>query len=228
MSLISCQLTVSNGPQLVHSTVTEAGPGTYEINYTPPVIRGSHHLRVMVGGVDIPGSTFLVPILQSSPETRGQPLHTLQGLEDPCDVAVSSRGKVVVCLYGAGAISIFNSELLQNTSVGSRGAGAYQFAGPTGIAITNDDCVLVADCFNHRIQVLTIEGHFITSIGTRGKGPLQFEFPLSVLVHPNGQIFRTKQQSYSSPQPRSHILSLVYYTWITKKKVGRSLGHGSG
>ena len=90
-SLISCQLIASNGLQPADCTITKTGPGIYEINYTL-IIRISHHLRVMVGGVDIPGSVFLVPVLPSSPETRGQPLHTIQGMKGPWDIAISCRG----------------------------------------------------------------------------------------------------------------------------------------
>ena len=62
-------------------------------------------------------------------------------------------------------------------SVGSKGAGADQFDGPLGVAITEDDRVLVADSFNHRIQVLIMEGQFLASVRTKGNAPLQFEFP---------------------------------------------------
>ena len=81
-SLISFQLPASNCPQPADCTIIETGPGLYEISYTP-VIRGAHHVSVTVGGVDIPGSLFLVPVLPPFPETRGQPLHTIQGLNGP-------------------------------------------------------------------------------------------------------------------------------------------------
>ena len=141
-SLISCLLTASIGPQPTDCTIMETGPGSYEINCTP-VICGPHHLRVMVGGVDIPGSVFSILVLPPSPETRGQPLHTIQGLKRPSYVAVSSRGQVVVSETGADHISIFSSELRKLLSVGSCGKGPNHFSGPAGIAITDDEHVLV-------------------------------------------------------------------------------------
>ena len=72
-------------------------------------------------------------------------------------------------------------------SVGSKGAGADQFFVPTGVAIADDDRILVADRGNHRVQVLTMDGQFLASVGTKGKLPLQFDFPLSILVHPMGK-----------------------------------------
>ena len=72
-SLISCQLTASNGPQPADCAITETGPGSYEISYTP-VIHSHHHLSVIVGGVDIAGSAFSLPVLPPFPEIRGHPL----------------------------------------------------------------------------------------------------------------------------------------------------------
>ena len=136
-SFISFQLSASNCPQPADCTIMETGPGSYEISYTP-VIRGPHHLRVMVGGVDIPGSVFSVPVLSPSPETRGQPLHTIQGLNGPTYVAVSREGQVMVNEEHADSISIFSIELQRIMSVGSKGTSACQLDRPTGIAMTED------------------------------------------------------------------------------------------
>ena len=84
----------------------ETGPGSFEISNIP-VIRGPHYLRVMAGGVDIPESVFSVPVLPPSPETKGQPLHTIQDLKGPTYVAVSREGQVVISEEAAYRISIF-------------------------------------------------------------------------------------------------------------------------
>ena len=190
---------VSSLPAMVHNLQTAPSrrqAHAYEIYYSP-VICGLHHLRVMVGGVNIPGSVFTVPMQPPSPETRGQPLYTIRGLKCPLCIAISGRGQVVVSEINAPSsqISIFSSELHPVMSVGSTGSGANQFLGPVGVAITDDDHILVADCFNHRIQVLTMEGQFLASVGTKGKGPLQFEFPVFILIHPNGQMFVSERDS---------------------------------
>ena len=71
-SIISCQLPASHGPQPVDWIIMNTGPSTYKIMCSP-VIHGPHHLRVMVGDVDIPGSVFSVPILPPSFETDQRP-----------------------------------------------------------------------------------------------------------------------------------------------------------
>ena len=78
---------------------------------------------------------------------------------------------VVVSEAHAHRVSIFSRELERIMSVGSLGKGADQFNAPIGVAIANNDRTLVADCGNHRVQVLTIDGQFLGSVGTEGKGP---------------------------------------------------------
>ena len=81
-SLITCKLTAKHSPQPADCTIMNVGPGTDEIK-SSPVSHFPHHLRVMVEGVDIPGSEFSVPILRPSPETRGLIFHTIQGIIKP-------------------------------------------------------------------------------------------------------------------------------------------------
>ena len=109
----------------------------------------------MVGGVNIPGSVFSVTVL-SPPETRGQPLHTLQRLKFPFDIAVSSRGQVVVSELYACCISIFTCEFQLITWVGSFGACGCHFNAPGGVAIPEDDLIFVANIDSHCLQVLTM------------------------------------------------------------------------
>ena len=84
-------------------------------------------------------------------------------------------------------ISIISSELQNIASVGSEGAGACQIKYPSGIAITEDDHVLVADCWNDRIQVLTMEGQSLASVGIKGKEPQQLNSQCPLLFIPMGK-----------------------------------------
>ena len=76
------------------------GPGRYAVSYTP-LSRSSHELKVLVGGEEVPGSPFSLPVLPPTPETRGQPLHVaVKGLNEPAGVAVSRSGNVIVSEHG--------------------------------------------------------------------------------------------------------------------------------
>ena len=57
--------------------------------------------------------------------------------------------------------------------------------------MTQDGRIVVADCYNHRLQVLTAEGAFIATVGSKGSQPLQFNYPWDVAVDHNGKVFVT-------------------------------------
>ena len=187
-SLFSVQLTASKDPQPAGCTIKEMAPGKYAISYTP-ISRSPHQLRVMVGGEEIPGSAFTLPVLAPTLETIGQPLLVaVKGLKRPEGVAVGRKGQVIISEYFGHCIKIFSSDFKLVESVGSQGKGNGQFWLPSGLAIASDSSILVADTGNHRIQVLTADGQFLRSIGSYGSGPLQFRCPREIAVHPNGQI----------------------------------------
>ena len=50
------------------------------------------------------------------------------------------------------------------------GSSVGEFDRPIGITTTEQGEVLVADTWNHRLQVFDLEGNFIRTIGKRGTG----------------------------------------------------------
>ena len=76
---------------------------------------------------------------------------------------------------------------------GQYGSGQVEFRRPEGLSLTQDGHIIVADFFNHRLQVLTVEGAFVAAVGSYGSRPLQFNYPSDVAVHHNGRIFVTDQ-----------------------------------
>lgn len=59
------------------------------------------------------------------------------------------------------------------------GSGLGEFSVPCGVA-TSLDCVLVADTFNHRVQVLRRDLSFVSSFGEMGHGAGQMAYPVGV------------------------------------------------
>ena len=77
---------------------------------------------------------------------------------------------------------------------GVRGFSSAQLNGPSGIFVTDNGILYIADTNNHRIQKWIIGGSSgVTVAGTRtaGRGPSQLLFPLSVLVDSNGYMYIT-------------------------------------
>ncbi|MBI3856678.1 MAG: hypothetical protein HY293_13405 [Planctomycetes bacterium] len=61
--------------------------------------------------------------------------------------------------------------------------------GPRSVAAGSDDRIFVADTFNHRIQVFTLQGKPLAAWGARGSAPSEFLFPRGVAAGPNGEVF---------------------------------------
>ncbi len=59
------------------------------------------------------------------------------------------------------------------------GSGVDEFDIPCGLG-TGPDLLVVADTYNHRIKVLTLDLHTILSFGTYGEGDGQFAYPVGV------------------------------------------------
>ena len=184
LSLISCELSSAGDSQLVSCDINETQSGNYNISFTPCTI-GKHQLTIRLGGVNIPGSPFIL-----SPEMRGKPVNIISGLNRPCGVVVTKNEEIVVAEYGADCITILNKEGKKLKSFGTYGTEPGQFTEPCGVAISHDGHILVTD--NHRLQKLTFEGDCVKSVGIskEGNGPLQFNVPRGITVHPTtGQIF---------------------------------------
>ena len=82
-------------------------------------------------------------------------------------------------------------------SVGTEGTGPLQFDNTYGIAInTRNDKVYVADCFNHRIQVLNSDLTFSTTFGKQGKGKGQFDFPTGIACDSAGNVYVTDNNNH--------------------------------
>ena len=184
-SLISCQASSCSNLRLLDCTIQEAGAGRFLFSFVP-FSRDLHQLRVLFRGKEIPGSVFTVSLMPSIPQAKGRLLAAIKGLQYPVDVATSKHGQVVVSDRNAHCIVLFNSNLKRVWAVGSQGSASDQFNNPNGVAITDDNCIVVADSLNHRLQVLSMEAHFLKSV--RKPGSLPFDYPIGVAVHSGGYI----------------------------------------
>ena len=88
---------------------------------------------------------------------------------EPIDVAVTSKGEIVVADSGARRVFKFDTQGNMITSFGSHGDRDGQFKVMTALCIGRNDDILVAD---HRIQVFSKDGKFSRKIqeGPGGEG----------------------------------------------------------
>ena len=60
---------------------------------------------------------------------------------------------------------------------------------PSGLCFTHDGNILLADDFNHRIQIYDPKFNLITSFGEKGKEQGQLQYPKGIAVDKEGNIF---------------------------------------
>ena len=86
---------------------------------------------------------------------------------EPIDVAVNTKGEIVVADSGARRVFKFDTQGNMITSFGSHGDRDGQFKVITALCIGRNDDILVAD---HRIQVFTKDGKFSRRIQDASNG----------------------------------------------------------
>lgn len=87
---------------------------------------------------------------------------------------------------GGEKLEVCNAEAVK-CQAGLPGAGAGQFKGPKGLAISGTN-VWVADSANNRVEEITEEGAFVRSVGTAGTGKLQFNSPRGLAIDSLGNV----------------------------------------
>jgi DNA-binding beta-propeller fold protein YncE len=176
---------------LFRDTIAEPPPQQVAIGYTPEL---SNQINPAMGPFN----------LADSPG-RGS---ALGQFDTPIGVGSTSDGEVIYVVdsvnlrilrfTGEGEfIGAWNAETDPNLSF----AAAFN-TGPTGMTVSEDDLVYVADTWNHRVVVIDRSGKFVREIGQRGgqvdlndnPDPTQetglFFGPRGVVVH-DGEIFVT-------------------------------------
>ena len=170
-------------PNITSGVGKRAETTGYEISYKTTQ-KGSFKLHIRVNGAEIAGSPFEV-----------QSILLVPGLSKPWGVAVSSsRKEAFVSESGSHCVSVFHASTgAKLRSFGGRGNGPCQFDTPCGVALTPTGDLLVCDCNNHRLLLLSPEGDPLKSVGSKGKKALQFNEPVGVGVHPkSGKIYVTE------------------------------------
>ena len=74
-------------------------------------------------------------------------------------------------------------------SFGKEGSGDGMFTFPYGVAVSDGDEILVADCANHRVQVFDSNGTFLRSFGRIGENAGEFNCPIGIAIDKDRKIF---------------------------------------
>ena len=162
---LECELVSDITGTRASCSVERRGQSQYEISYQP-TIKGRHQLHIKVQGQHIRGSPLSLAA-KSPVEKLGDPILTIDEVDDPRGVAVNQRGEVVVAECGGCRISVFSPSGEKLQSFGKRGSGQGEFRGPHGVAVDGDGNIVVADCGNYRIQKFS---RTLTAVDTKAIG----------------------------------------------------------
>ena len=79
---------------------------------------------------------------------------------------------------------------------GEEGNGDGMFDYPRGVAVTDKDEIVVADEYNHRVQVFDSNGTFLRSFGRGGKNAGEFNLPDGIAIDKDGNIFVADRENH--------------------------------
>jgi DNA-binding beta-propeller fold protein YncE len=111
----------------------------------------------------------------------------------PRDVANIKSQQIVVCDRDNCMIRIFHLDKFKIThqifKFGSKGSATGKFLYPEAVAVDDrNNNIIVADCFNNRIQVFDSHGSFLFKFVSLGSNDGQFKSPSEVSVTKQGLI----------------------------------------
>ena len=79
--------------------------------------------------------------------------------------------------------------------VGKKGSGDGMFKFPYGVAVSDGDEIVVADCHNHRVQVFDSNGTFLRSFGHKGENAGEFIYPVGIAIDKDRNIFVAENEN---------------------------------
>lgn len=115
----------------------------------------------------------------------GELAETVTGLFRPCGIAFDKKGGFYVALEGSHRVRNYDTTkspwkmLWEVGSVATR--GRKQFRGPRGLCVEGGH-LYVADMYNHRIKVYTLNGELVGTFGSHGSGNLEFRVPTDIAL----------------------------------------------
>ncbi len=152
--MFSYQLLPVNGTQLENNVCeVRCFEDVYQIYFTP-VATGPHHLAINVVEYPIMGSPFIVHVFPSL-----APRKIINSIKSPYGIAVKDNGTLIISENGKNRVCIFDA---------SNRRYSFPCQKPVGLAITPDDCIIVADEANKQIKKFDIDGRLLVELERSG------------------------------------------------------------
>lgn len=182
---VRAELRPKSSKELVASgEVEDHGDGTYAITFLPQTT-GLHQLSILMDGELVRSGPCDVEVQGDYTTLRDSEKVLSVGGKALC-VAVHTNGDIYVGSDDHRIYTFDRDSLLKGT-MGSWGSGDGQFKCPFGISFFKEEAMYVADCANHRVQVLTTGGKFLRKFGEKGQERGQLHNPCGIAVDSKGR-----------------------------------------
>ena len=183
--------------QLSSLTINKEEGGKFQVKFVPK-LPGFYGISAMINGDNLAESPFIIEVQKRKLEVDGELLLQNGTLQKPADVAVSGKGLIAIADCEKNCIIICDKEGRNVRKLGCKGENPGQLNCPTDVKFINDDQILVADEFNHRVQQFNVhsEQNFVNSFGRLGTGVGNFKNPGSVCMDDEGRIMVTDYNNH--------------------------------
>ena len=166
---------------------SEKEDGCFQAKFVVKV-PGTYKIEVKVNGQRLVKSPFTIVVKAREFNIVGKLDFQGEVPQAPSGIAVNSKGVIAVVDYDGHCILVFDETGKFVRKIGGQGDKDGQFENPPDVTFLNDDEILVADQFNHRIQQLNVQtGNFVKSFGKKGSGDGEFVSPVGVCITGDGR-----------------------------------------
>ena len=117
------------------------------------------------------------------------PIQVLSNINGSSGVAEGKNGEVVVASRKEHKVFIYSpvDDYKKVTEVGGKGDIDGKFSYPSGVAVTQDNLVLVTS--DDLLQWFTMEGKLVYAVGGRGTEEMKFSNPTDVAIGKNEKVY---------------------------------------
>ena len=177
------EVKVEPSDQLASLIINEETGGNFQIKFVPK-LPGVYHITAMINEDSLAQSPFTIEVQERELKVDGELNLQNETLQNPADVAVSSKGLIAIADCEKNCILICDKEGKIVRQVGCEGENPGKLSSPTDVTFIDDDEILVADQGNHRVQQFNVQSaqNFVNSFGRQGTEDGNFEYPVSVCM----------------------------------------------
>ena len=100
---------------------------------------------------------------------------------------VKVNGQHISCSPFTVILKSFQVKPVLSFAKGGSGDGMFNYT--MGVAVSDGDEIVVADCHNHRVQVFDSNGTFLRSVGHKGENAGELTYPVGVAIDKHRNIF---------------------------------------